>query len=104
MRRLAQVLAMLAGLAVLATVPACSSGASSGGPGPSSTTAPEGGQEAATVDRILAGLDGVVGDLQRVLVRDRRITTEVTDRLRAVYVGPELLNQIDALREDVTNG
>ncbi|MDP1805564.1 MAG: hypothetical protein Q8K72_10390, partial [Acidimicrobiales bacterium] len=72
---------------------ACSSGGSSAPP----PTAPAAGaEETATIDRILAGLDGVMGDLQRILVRERRITPEVTDRLRAIYVGPELLNQIDA--------
>lgn len=80
---------------------ACSS---SGASGPPPSAAPAGAEEAATVDRVLAGLDGVIGDLQRILVRERRITPEVTDRLRAVYVGPELLNQIDALRADVANG
>lgn len=82
---------------------ACSRGAGSSSPAPSVPPA-AGANEAATVDRILAGLDGVMGDLQRVLVRERRITPEVTDRLRAIYVGPELLNQIDAFRADVANG
>ena len=45
-----------------------------------------------------------MGDLQRILVRDGRITTELTDRLQAIYTGPELLNQIDAFRADVANG
>ena len=81
---------------------ACSGGAGSGSPAPPPPVA--GAEEAATVDRILAGLDGVMGDLQRILVRERRITPEVTDRLRAIYVGPELLNQIDAFRADVANG
>ena len=56
------------------------------------------------VDRVLAGLDGVMGDLQRILARERTITPEVTDRLQAIYTGPELLNQIDAFRADVDNG
>ena len=80
---------------------ACSSSGSSAPP-PSAPAA--GAEETATVDRILAGLDGVMGDLQRILVRERRITPEVTERLRAIYVGPELLNQIDAFRADVANG
>ena len=81
---------------------ACSGAGGSGAPAPAPPAPAT--QEAATVDRILAGLDGVMGDLQRALVRERRITTEVTDRLRAIYVGPELLNQIDAFRADVANG
>ena len=80
---------------------ACSSGGASDPPPP---PAPAGAEETAAVDRILAGLDGVMGDLQRILVRERRITPEVTERLRAIYVGPELLNQIDAFRADVANG
>lgn len=79
---------------------ACSGGGS--GAPPPAAPAP-GAEETAAVDRILAGLDGVMGDLQRVLVRERRITPEVTERLRAIYVGPELLNQIDAFRADVAN-
>lgn len=56
------------------------------------------------VNRILAGLDGVMGDLQRILVKERAITPEVTDRLQAIYTGPELLNQIDAFKVDVSGG
>jgi hypothetical protein len=84
-------------------------GACSSGPSPATTPAPAargggGGEQAATVDRILAGLDGVMGDAQRMLVRERRITPEVTARLQAIYVGPELLNHIDAFRADVGKG
>jgi len=57
-----------------------------------------------SLNRVLAGLDGVMGDLQRILVRNRRITPDVTDRLKAIYTGPELLNQIDAFRSDVDGG
>jgi hypothetical protein len=78
------------------------SGGSSPAPGPAPAVGDD--NEAATVDRILAGLDGVMGDAQRLLMRERRITPEVTDRLQAIYVGPELLNQIDAFRADVGNG
>jgi len=60
--------------------------------------------EEAVVNDVLAGLDGVMGDLQRILVRERQITEEVVDRLQAIYTGPELLNQIDAFRADVSNG
>jgi len=84
---------------------ACSSGGSpNDAAGPSRVAPPEGAEEAARIDRVLAGLDGVMGDLQRILVRERRITPEVTDRLRSIYTGPELLNQIDAFRADVAAG
>jgi len=89
-------------LAVLLAIPACTGG--SGDASVPATIPAARGEEAATVNRILAGLDGVIGDLQRILMRDRRITPEVTDRLKAVYAGPELLNHIDAFRADVTNG
>ena len=92
---------LLIALALISLV-SCSSGGSSTGPG--NTAAPEGSREMATVNQVLAGLDGVMGDLQRILLRERRITTEVTDRLQAIYTGPELLNQIDAFRADVANG
>ncbi len=87
---------------VVLLLPACSGGARRGAP---STTPPTGahGEEVA-VNGVLAGLDAVMGDLQRILVRERRITAEVTDRLKAIYTGPELLNQIDAFRADVANG
>ncbi len=80
--------------------------ACSGGPeGPATAPSPAvTGQEEAGVNHVLAGLDGVMGDLQRALVKERRITTEVTDRLQAIYTGPEILNQIDAFRADVANG
>ena len=84
---------------------ACSSGGpTAGAPAPPGVAPPEGAEEAARVDRVLAGLDGVMGDLQRVLVRERRITPEVTARLQSIYTGPELLNQIDAFRADVAAG
>jgi len=80
-------------------------GKAAGGP---TTVAPAGSQAAVTddeaIDRVLAGLDGVMGDLQRILVKDRKITSDVTDRLRAIYTGPELLNQIDAFKTDVGAG
>lgn len=99
MRRL--VLALGLGLGLLGLT-ACSDRASTGAP-VTTVESPE-GEQVAAVNRILAGLDEVMGDLQRILVRERRITPEVTDRLQAIYTGPELLNQIDAFRADVANG
>ena len=105
-------------LVVVVAVTGCSATAAKPGAGPPTSvgagpgTAPGAGAEtgaetraeAASVNRILAGLDGVMGDLQRILVRDRSITPEVTARLRAIYAGPELLNQIDAFKADVGRG
>lgn len=95
MRRVAVLLLLL--------LPACSGG---GSDGPATAPAPPEGsaEEVAAVNQALAGLDAVMGDLQRLLVKERRITTEVTDRLQAIYTGPEILNQIDAFRADVANG
>ena len=90
-------------MALLLVVPACSDSGQEAAPAPT-VPAAGGEKEAATVNRILAGLDGVMGDAQRALVRERRITTEVTDRLKAIYAGPELLNHIDAFRKDVADG
>ena len=94
--------------ALLLTVVLCVAGCSSKGTvsptPPASAPTGEGAEEAASINRTLAGLDGVMGDAQRLLMRERRITPEVTDRLQAIYVGPELLNQIDAFRADVANG
>ncbi len=95
MRRVAVLLLLL--------VSACSGGASEG-PATAPLPAEGSAEEVAAVNQALAGLDAVMGDLQRVLVKERRITTEVTDRLQAIYTGPEILNQIDAFRADVANG
>ena len=80
----------------------CSGGGSGGAASP--TESPAGAGNEATVNHVLAALDAVMGDLQRILVKERRITPEVTDRLQAIYTGPELLNQIDAFRVDVAEG
>ncbi len=79
---------------------ACSGGSEGAATAPAPTVA----DEEATVNRVLAGLDGVMGDLQRILVKEGRITTEVTDRVQAIYTGPEILNQIDAFRADLAAG
>ena len=84
---------------VAALLPACSSRQTPAAPAAVPVSA-----EAAAVNSVLAGLDGVMGDLQRILVRERRLTEEVVDRLQAIYTGPELLNQIDAFRADVAGG
>jgi hypothetical protein len=91
---------------LLVVLAACSRSPRSAG-APPTTSGPADAETAAAVaeiNHVLAGLDGVMGDLQRILVRERRITPEVTDRLKAIYTGPELLNQIDAFRADVDSG
>ncbi|HEX2118374.1 MAG TPA: hypothetical protein VHF91_04255 [Acidimicrobiales bacterium] len=90
-------------VALLLVVVGCSSQQQSGAP-VTTVPRPPVSDEEELVNRVLVGLDGVMGDLQRILVRERGITPEVTDRLQAIYTGPELLNQIDAFRTDVANG
>jgi hypothetical protein len=98
----------LAALAVLmVALAACSRG--SGKPAaqddPTRVAAPpHQALDEASINAALAGLDGVVGDAQRELVRERKITTAVTDRLRAIYGGPELGFQLDALAKDLRDG
>lgn len=104
MRHMKRTGSVLAVLVLLTAAAGCSSKQAGGAAPPTTAPAPEDAQEIALVNRILAGLDGVVGDLERTLVKQRMITPDVTDRLRAVYTGPELLNQIDAFRADVANG
>lgn len=96
-------LVVLAGCSRSAARPATAPAPSIAGPTGDATQ--EGGEGSpAAVNDILAGLDGVMGDLQRIVVRERQITPDVTDRLRAIYAGPELLNQIDAFKADVASG
>ena len=80
------------------------SACSRGSQGAATAPAPPPAGEEAALNRVLAELDGVMGDLQRILRKERKITTEVTDRLQAIYTGPEILNQIDAFRADLANG
>jgi hypothetical protein len=96
----------LGGIGLLLVLTACSGhpSSSAGREATPTTVDAETGAAVADVNHVLAGLDGVMGDLQRILVRDRKISTEVTDRLRSIYTGPELLNQIDAFRADVDGG
>jgi len=90
--------AFLTVLLCLTVAAGCSS---KGAPATAPAPAPDG---AGPLNEVLAELDGVMGDLQRALVRDRRMTADVTDRLKAIYTGPELLNQIDAFRSDLADG
>lgn len=62
--------------------------------------------DAAYVNRVLAGLDQVVGDVVRMVVRDRALTPEAEAYLRAVYSdeGNAFADQRDGLRADVDGG
>ena len=59
----------------------------------------------AYVNRVLAGLDAVVGDVVRMVVRTRTIPREGVDRLRAVYGTDEALDRIlNSLSISVSQG
>ena len=54
------------------------------------------------VNRVLAGLDAVMGDATRELIRSRTITAEVYDRLRAIYGNNSLLQLVvEAIEEEM---
>jgi hypothetical protein len=58
--------------------------------------------DAAYVNRVLAGLDAVNGDVVRLIVQSRTIPKEAYDRLRAIYQANELLDRIlDTFSQDV---
>jgi hypothetical protein len=56
--------------------------------------------DAAYVNRVLAGLDQVVGDVVRMVVRDRSVTPEAEGHLRAVYGDRWLKITADGLGKD----
>jgi len=61
--------------------------------------------DAAYVNRVLAGLDAVVGDVTRTVVRTKTVPPEDFDRLRAVYGTNELLQLIiDSVQSDLRRG
>lgn len=61
--------------------------------------------DAAYVNRVLAGLDAVVGDVVRMVVRTRTIPREAYDRLRAIYATDARLQlKIDSLQQDLRAG
>ena len=58
--------------------------------------------DAAYVNKVLAGLDGVVGDVLRIVQRANTIPPEAYDRLKAVYVDPVFLQiKIDGYQRDI---
>ena len=58
--------------------------------------------DAAYVNRVLAGLDAVMGDVLRIVLRSNTIPPEVYDRLKAVYADPVFLQlRIDSYQRDI---
>lgn len=58
--------------------------------------------DVAYVNRVLSGLDQVMGDASRDLVRSRTITADVYDRLRAIYGSNGLLQLVvETVEEEI---
>jgi hypothetical protein len=58
----------------------------------------------AYVNRVLAGLDKAVGDVTRLIVASRTIPPEAVDRLKAIYLDPDLLQLVvDTYQNDLLN-
>ena len=61
--------------------------------------------DAAYVNRVLAGLDAVMGDVVRLVVKTKTLPPEAYDRLRAIYGDDELLQrEIDGFQDDLEGG
>jgi hypothetical protein len=61
--------------------------------------------DAAYVNRVLAGLDAVYGDVTRMVVSTKRLPPEALARLRAIYDDPGVLQlKLDAIQMVIPNG
>ncbi len=61
--------------------------------------------DAAYVNRVLAGLDAIRGDVARLVLRTQNIPREAYDRLKAMYADPDFLQiNIDGLQLDIREG
>ena len=58
----------------------------------------------AYVNRVLEGLDAAVGDVVRMVVRERTMPREVLDRLDALYLGEFVQIRRDLLAADLQSG
>ena len=57
--------------------------------------------DAAYVNRVLEGLDAAVGDVVRMVVREKRIPREAAERLQAIYIDKDAWQlEIDLLQRD----
>ena len=58
--------------------------------------------DAAYVNRVLAGLDAVVGDVLRTVIRTSSIPRDAYDRLKALYADPDFMQiKIDGYQRDI---
>jgi len=61
--------------------------------------------DAAYVNRVLAGLDAITGDVVRLVLKTKTIPREAYDRLRAIYATDDWLQlEIDSFQKDLRNG
>jgi hypothetical protein len=61
--------------------------------------------DAAYVNRVLAGLDALMGDTTRLIIRTKTITQEAYDRLKSLYANNQLLQLVlDALQDELRSG
>ena len=60
--------------------------------------------DVAYVNRVLAGLDAAVGEVVRMVVQNRALTPEALERLRALYRGTALEEQINGMTTDSASG
>ena len=61
--------------------------------------------DVAYVNRVLAGLDAILGDVTRIVVSTRSIPPDAYDRLRALYATNDLLQlTIDSVQSDIRRG
>ncbi|MDQ4069029.1 MAG: hypothetical protein M3203_06105 [Actinomycetota bacterium] len=61
--------------------------------------------DAAYVNRVLAGLDAIRGDVARLVLQTQTIPREAYDRLKAMYADPDFLqNSIDSYQLEIRQG
>ena len=61
--------------------------------------------DVAYVNKVLAGLDAVLGDVARTVLKTRTIPADAYDRLKAIYGSSELLQlTIDSIQADIRRG
>ena len=77
-------------------------------PAPTTTTNPYAVPaviDVAYVNRVLAGLDAILGDVTRLVVSTRSVPPDAYDQLRSVYATNDLLQlTIDSVQSDIRRG
>ncbi|MDQ4133904.1 MAG: hypothetical protein M3179_12040 [Actinomycetota bacterium] len=99
---------------VAALVSACSNGDEAGPTATVGTAAPTTATtdpyavpeviDVAYVNKVLAGLDQVSGDIARIVLQTRTIPPEAVDRLKTLYTGESLQLSLDLLQQDMRKG